>query len=171
MLTKNLSITYSMVWSIALANILGAGPVLRCSAPQFAKLATLRYTLILPAVLCIVYIGAFEGLARLGRSLRAAVLRPARLGDEAVQMAAPAAGARLRAGRHHRALPVHLDRALRRRLVARVRSWRSCSSRWPSSVWCARSCRTCASTAACARCCAGFHDAALPVRSQLFTCS
>ena len=29
MLTKNLSITYSMVWSVALANILGAGPVLR----------------------------------------------------------------------------------------------------------------------------------------------
>src|SRR5947209_14056502 len=33
-----------------------------CSSdlPQFAKLATLRFTLILPAVLGIVYIGAFE---------------------------------------------------------------------------------------------------------------
>src|ERR1051325_4723133 len=29
-------------------------------SPQFARLATLRYTLILPAVLSIVYIGAFE---------------------------------------------------------------------------------------------------------------
>ena len=29
MLTKNLSITYSMVWSVALANILGAGPATR----------------------------------------------------------------------------------------------------------------------------------------------
>jgi hypothetical protein len=59
MLTKNLSITYSMVWSIALANILGAG-LCYAFSPQFAKLATLRYTLILPAVLGIIYIGAFE---------------------------------------------------------------------------------------------------------------
>jgi TctA family transporter len=59
MLHKNLSITYSMVWSVALANILGAGMCYAFS-PQFARLATLRYTLILPAVLSIVYIGGFE---------------------------------------------------------------------------------------------------------------
>jgi TctA family transporter len=59
MLTKNLSITYSMVWSVALANILGAG-LCYAFSPQFARLATLRYTLILPAILGIVYIGAFE---------------------------------------------------------------------------------------------------------------
>src|SRR5262249_4305341 len=40
-------------------NILGAG-LCYAFSPQFAKLATLRYTLILPAVLGIVYIGAFE---------------------------------------------------------------------------------------------------------------
>jgi len=59
MLTKNLSITYSMVWSVALANILGAG-LCYAFSPQFARIATLRYTLILPAILGIVYIGAFE---------------------------------------------------------------------------------------------------------------
>src|SRR4051794_29276768 len=59
MLHKNLDITYAMVWSVALANILGAGMCYAFS-PQFARLATLRYTLILPAVLSIVYIGAFE---------------------------------------------------------------------------------------------------------------
>ena len=59
MLGKNLAITYSMVWSVALANILGAGMCYAFS-PQFAKLATLRYTLILPAVMSVVYIGAFE---------------------------------------------------------------------------------------------------------------
>ncbi len=37
MLTKNLDITYSMVWSVALANILGAGMCYAFS-PQFAKL-------------------------------------------------------------------------------------------------------------------------------------
>src|SRR5215208_2472484 len=59
MLHKNLDITYAMVWSIALANILGAG-LCYAFSPQFARLATLRYTLILPAVLSVVYIGAFE---------------------------------------------------------------------------------------------------------------
>ncbi len=60
MLTKNLKFTYSMVWSVALANILGAGLCYLFSS-QFAKLATLRYSLILPSVLAIIYIGAFEG--------------------------------------------------------------------------------------------------------------
>jgi TctA family transporter len=65
MLTKNLSITYAMVWSVALANILGAG-LCYAFSPQFAKLATLRYTLILPAVLGIIYIGAFEASRQWG---------------------------------------------------------------------------------------------------------
>jgi len=65
MLHKNLDITYAMVWSIALANILGAG-LCYAFSPQFAKLATLRYTLILPAVLGIVYIGAFEASRQWG---------------------------------------------------------------------------------------------------------
>jgi TctA family transporter len=59
MLHKNLDFTYAMVWSIALANILGAG-LCYAFSPQFARLATMRYTLILPAVLSVVYIGAFE---------------------------------------------------------------------------------------------------------------
>ncbi|MFN4282530.1 MAG: tripartite tricarboxylate transporter permease [Alphaproteobacteria bacterium] len=65
MLGKNLDVTYSMVWSVALANILGAGMCYAFS-PQFAKLATLRYTLILPAVLGIIYIGAFEASRQWG---------------------------------------------------------------------------------------------------------
>jgi len=60
MLTKNLDVTYLMVWSIAIANIVGAGLCYVLSG-YFAMLATLRYTLILPSVLSIIYIGAFEG--------------------------------------------------------------------------------------------------------------
>jgi len=60
MVTTKLAITYSMVWSIAIANILGAGICFLLSG-QFAKLATLRYSLFLPGVLCLIYIGAFEG--------------------------------------------------------------------------------------------------------------
>src|SRR5712664_1075359 len=60
MLSKHLDITYSMVWSIALANIVGSGLCFLFSG-QLARLATLRYTLIMPCVLGIIYIGAFEG--------------------------------------------------------------------------------------------------------------
>ncbi|MEZ2127747.1 MULTISPECIES: tripartite tricarboxylate transporter permease [unclassified Sinorhizobium] len=65
MLTKNLSVTYSMVWSIALANIVGAGLCYAFSG-QFAKIATLRYTLVLPMVASIIFIGAFEGSRQWG---------------------------------------------------------------------------------------------------------
>jgi hypothetical protein len=65
MLTDNLDLTYSMVWSIALANVLGAGLCFLFSG-QFAKLATLRYTLIMPAVLGLIYVGAFEGKRQWG---------------------------------------------------------------------------------------------------------
>ncbi|HTH98723.1 MAG TPA: tripartite tricarboxylate transporter permease [Stellaceae bacterium] len=65
MLTKNLDLTYSMVWSIAIANVLGSGLCFLFSG-QFAKLATLRYTLIMPAVLGLVYVGAFEGTRQWG---------------------------------------------------------------------------------------------------------
>ncbi|RWR04411.1 tripartite tricarboxylate transporter permease [Paenirhodobacter populi] len=60
MLTKHLDLTYSMVWSIALANIFGAGLCFLLSG-QFAKISTLRYTIILPVIMAIVYVGAFQG--------------------------------------------------------------------------------------------------------------
>src|ERR1700688_3768040 len=59
MLTKHLDITYSMVWSIAIANILGSGLCFLFSG-QLAKVATLRYTLFMAGVLSLIYIGAFE---------------------------------------------------------------------------------------------------------------
>ncbi len=60
MLTKHLDLTYSMVWSIALANIFGAGLCFLFSG-QFAKVAALRYSLILPVMIPVVLVGAFQG--------------------------------------------------------------------------------------------------------------
>ncbi|QPN47443.1 tripartite tricarboxylate transporter permease [Pseudomonas sp. p106] len=60
MLTKHLDLTYSMVWSIALANIFGAGLCFLFSG-QFAKVASLRYSLILPVIIPVVLVGAFQG--------------------------------------------------------------------------------------------------------------
>jgi TctA family transporter len=65
MLTTNLSVSYSMVWSIAIANILGAGVCFLFSG-QLAKISTLRYTLVLPTVLVFVYVGAFQSTRNWG---------------------------------------------------------------------------------------------------------
>lgn len=65
MLTKNLDVTYSMVWSIALANILGAALCFFFSF-QFAKLALVRYSIIMPLILCVVFVGAFQGSRQWG---------------------------------------------------------------------------------------------------------
>jgi putative tricarboxylic transport membrane protein len=65
MLTKNLAVTYSMVWSIAIANILGAGICFAFSG-QLAKLATFRYTLVLPTVLGIMFVGAYQASRQWG---------------------------------------------------------------------------------------------------------
>lgn len=60
MLTTDLDITYTMIWSIALANIFGAGLCFLLSG-HFAKLSIMRYTLVLPAIMAVVYVGAFQG--------------------------------------------------------------------------------------------------------------
>ncbi|MDX1484270.1 MAG: tripartite tricarboxylate transporter permease [Alphaproteobacteria bacterium] len=65
MLTKHLDVTYSMVWSVALANILGTG-ICFAFSNQFAKIALLRYTIIMPLILAIVFIGAFQGSRQWG---------------------------------------------------------------------------------------------------------
>jgi len=60
MLRERLDVTYSLVWSVALANILGAG-ICFLFANQFAKLALVRSGILVPVVLAITFVGAFQG--------------------------------------------------------------------------------------------------------------
>ncbi|WP_417720781.1 tripartite tricarboxylate transporter permease [Salipiger sp.] len=60
MLTTNLNVTYTLIWSIALANIFGAGLCFLMSG-HFAKISVMRYTLVLPAIMAVVYVGAYQG--------------------------------------------------------------------------------------------------------------
>lgn len=60
MLTKRLDLTYAMVWSVALANILGAG-ICFLFANQLARIVLIRPSILVPAVLAIIYVGAFQG--------------------------------------------------------------------------------------------------------------
>ena len=65
MLTKHLDITYSMVWSIAVANILGAG-ICFAFSDQFAKIALIRFSVLMPLIISIVFIAAFQGSRKWG---------------------------------------------------------------------------------------------------------
>ena len=60
MLTKHLDITYTLVWSIAIANILGAG-ICFAFADQLAKIALVRIGILAPVIIAITFVGAFQG--------------------------------------------------------------------------------------------------------------
>ncbi len=65
MLTKNLDVTYTLVWSVAIANIIGAGTCF-AFANQLAKVALIRIGILAPVVLAITYVGAFQGSRQWG---------------------------------------------------------------------------------------------------------
>ncbi|MEX0603494.1 MAG: tripartite tricarboxylate transporter permease [Marinobacter sp.] len=65
MLTTNLDITYGIIWSLALANILGAGLCL-IFADQFAKVALIRFGILVPVISVVVFLGAYQGSASWG---------------------------------------------------------------------------------------------------------
>lgn len=59
MVTTHLDLTYSVIWSIALANVLGAGLCLVLSGP-IARLTTIRYALIAPFMIMVICFAAFQ---------------------------------------------------------------------------------------------------------------
>ena len=59
MLTDKLDLTYAMVWSIAIANVLGAG-ICFLFANQLARLALVPVGILVPAVLAMTLLGAFQ---------------------------------------------------------------------------------------------------------------
>jgi len=59
MLTDKLDLTYAMVWSIALANVVGAG-ICFLFANQLARLALVPVGILVPGVLAMTLLGAFQ---------------------------------------------------------------------------------------------------------------
>ena len=59
MLTKRLDLTYTMVWSVAIANIFGAG-ICFLFANQLAKIVLIRVGILAPVILAVVYIGVYQ---------------------------------------------------------------------------------------------------------------
>src|SRR5271156_472761 len=60
MLTKNLDVTYTIVWSLTLAHVIGA-LICLCGSKWLARISTVRPEILLPIVLSLVFVAAFEG--------------------------------------------------------------------------------------------------------------
>jgi TctA family transporter len=65
LLTSQLDITYTIVWSLALANVVGAG-ICFLTANHLARLATIRAGILTPCVFAICFIGAYQGSRSFG---------------------------------------------------------------------------------------------------------
>ncbi len=60
MLTKHLDVTYSIIWTLTLSHVIGAVLCIAASG-VFARLATVRAGVLVPLVLMVIFLGAFEG--------------------------------------------------------------------------------------------------------------
>lgn len=60
MLDKDLDVTFTLIWTVAIANILGAGACF-LFAGQFARIATIRSGILVPLVFGIMLVGAYQG--------------------------------------------------------------------------------------------------------------
>ncbi|MFY0691909.1 MAG: tripartite tricarboxylate transporter permease [Paracoccaceae bacterium] len=60
MLDEQLDVTFTLIWTVAIANILGAG-ICFAMAGQFAKIAMIRAGILVPLVFGIMVIGAYQG--------------------------------------------------------------------------------------------------------------
>ncbi len=60
MLTKHLDVTYSIIWTLTLSHVIGAVVCLACSG-LFARLAVVRAGVLVPLVIMVISLGAFEG--------------------------------------------------------------------------------------------------------------
>ena len=60
MLDEHLDVTFTLIWTVAIANIVGAGACF-LFAGQFARVATVRAGILVPLVFGIMLVGAFQG--------------------------------------------------------------------------------------------------------------
>lgn len=65
MIRQDLDITYTIVWSLALANVLGAGLCVLLSG-QIARLTTIRFTLLAPFLFMMIAFAAFQSRMSFG---------------------------------------------------------------------------------------------------------
>ncbi|WP_142847557.1 tripartite tricarboxylate transporter permease [Telmatospirillum sp. J64-1] len=73
MIGRNLDITYAIIWSLAIANVLGAGASLLIS-PAVARLTTIPYGYLAPFMVMVICFAAFQATRSLGDLLALLVI-------------------------------------------------------------------------------------------------
>jgi hypothetical protein len=127
MMTRHLDLTFVIVWSLAIANVLGAGLCLLLAKP-IARLALVPFALLAPFMIAIIYLAAYQ-VTRVWYDL----ITPFVLGILGVYMKrfgwSPASAAdRLRAGAAPKGVALSVDPGLRLQLPrAHRRADHSCA--------------------------------------------
>jgi TctA family transporter len=65
MIVTDLDLTYTIIWSLALANVIGAGACLFLAGPV-AKLTTIRYSLLAPVMFVVIFFAAYQATRNWG---------------------------------------------------------------------------------------------------------
>ncbi len=65
MVGENIDMTYTIIWSLALANVIGAGSCLLISK-QVARLTTIPYPILAPFMIMVICFAAFQATRLLG---------------------------------------------------------------------------------------------------------
>ena len=65
---QQLDLTYTIIWSLAIANVMGAGAV-RPTSPLVARLTTLPLRLVAPFMLMIIFFAAYQATSAWGDML------------------------------------------------------------------------------------------------------
>ena len=60
MITKDIQLTYTIIWSLAIANVLGAGLSLFLAGP-ISKLTEIKFSLLAPFMIMVISFAAFSG--------------------------------------------------------------------------------------------------------------
>ena len=141
MLTKHLAITFSMVWTLAIANII---TVLLCLTilDQLAKVTYVRGGLIIPFVLLLVFVGSYTANNQIADLVVTADFRRDQLLHGAIRLAASAVCLGLCLGQSdrnlfvyfHDPLRLHLAHAPDGNLPDRCHGVRDCLSIYPETA-------------------------------------
>jgi TctA family transporter len=73
LVSDNLDLTYVVIWSLAIANVLGAGICLWLAGP-ISRMTTVPYALIAPMMLAVIFFGAFQATRNWGDLIALLVL-------------------------------------------------------------------------------------------------
>ena len=124
MVQENLDLIFTIIWSFAIANTIGAA-LCFCLSPALARLTWIPFARLAPAIVVTIFFGAFQSSQNFGDIYRHARVGTAGLAHETVGLAARAFSGRLRFDQADRTVPVAIDQPLRFRMALAARSHRS----------------------------------------------